>query len=144
MRVVWKHLVYLLLDIFLDRYPSYHFTKMAPGESCLKVRREGKGKGSDVLGRQWRNFCEKTNKSKPGWIMSILENPPPHFQHIWKNVKKFWEYVKNCQNGNWMQDVFCVVFSVCCCQTNTKTEVGKKTIVGVSFYVFTFHIHIPL
>ena len=57
--------MYLLLDIFLDRYPSYHFTKMAnfydismkfakmaAGESCLKVRREGKGEGSDVLGRQ--------------------------------------------------------------------------------------------
>ena len=86
MRVVWKHLVYLLLDIFLDRYPSYHFTKMAPGESCLKVRREGKGKGSDVLGRQWRNFCEKTNKSKPGWIMSILENPPPHFLHFYQSL----------------------------------------------------------
>ena len=109
MRVVWKHLVYLLLDIFLDRYPSYHFTKMAPGESCLKVRREGKGKGSDVLGRQWRNFCEKTNKSKPGWIMSILENPPPHFQHIWKNVKKI---LRICQKlTKWKLNARCIL---CC------------------------------
>ena len=87
---------------FLDRYPSYHFTKMAnfydismkfakmaPGESCLKVRR---GKGE----REW---CSRAAMKKLLWKDKQVEAWVDNV-HIGKSPSTLSTRLEKCQKNS--------------------------------------------